>query len=319
MPQGFKRIIPNILVKVQIKIIKRQLYMTLNFRAILTCLLAYLFFDLMSVHVRILSINYSPQELSVYRNVIGVIPAIFYIWYSKELSLKISDYKIEKWKLGIFRGLLIAVAQLCFYTALAKLELATVSALGQVGALFIVLLAIFIYKEKVGLWRWIAVIVGFIGAIIIMKPGTDIFSWYSILPICAAFCYASSIITLRSFKSSVSSAILFLYSATSAAFGAMILAFGSITFTPIRSPMDGLLITSMAVCGGFGVVFLMYAFRNAPSALLAPFSYFGILTSFLIGWMVFDEFPVDTLFPGVILILISGFVIIWRENRASKT
>ena len=297
---------------------KRNFIMTTNFRAIATCLLAYICFDLMSVHVRLLSSNYSPQELSVYRNVIGVIPAIFYMWYSKELSLKISDYKIEKWKLGIFRGLMIAVAQLCFYTALAKLELATVSALGQVGALFIVLLAIFIYKEKVGFWRWAAVIVGFLGAILIMKPGTDIFSWFSILPICAAFCYASSIVTLRSFNSSVSSAILFLYSATSAAFGAMILAFGSITFTPIKSPMDGLLITSMAVCGGFGVVFLMYAFRNAPAALLAPFSYFGILTSFLIGWIVFDEFPVDTLFPGVILILISGFVIIWRENRASK-
>ena len=291
--------------------------MTSNFKAISTCLLAYFFFDIMSVHVRVLSINYSPQELSVYRNVIGVLPAIFYMWYSKELSLKLSDYKIEKWKLGVLRGLIIAIAQLCFYTALAKLELATVSALGQVSALFIVLLAIFIYKEKVGFWRWTAVVVGFLGAVMIIRPGSDIFSWYSILPICAAFCYASSIVTLRSFKSSVSSAILFLYSATSAALGAMVLAFGSIDFTPIKSLVDGLLITSMAVCGGFGVVFLMYAFRNAPAALLAPFSYFGILTSFLIGWIVFDEFPIDTLFPGVILILISGFVIIWRENRKS--
>ena len=291
--------------------------MKTNFRAIATCLLAYLCFDIMSVHVRFLSSNYSPQELSVYRNVIGVLPAIFYMWYSKELSLKISDYKIEKWKLGVFRGLIIAVAQLCFYTALAKLELATVSALGQVSALFIVLLAIFIYKEKVGFWRWTAVIIGLLGALMIIRPGSDIFSWYSILPICAAFCYASSIVTLRSFASSTSSAILFLYSAISAAFGAMVLAFGSISFTPIKSLIDGFLITSMAVCGGFGVVFLMYAFRNAPSALLAPFSYFGILTAFLIGWIVFDEFPIDTLFPGVFLILISGFVIIWRENRKS--
>ena len=298
-------------------VIKRYFTMTTNFRAIATCLLAYLFFDIMGVHVRILSVNYSPQELSVYRNVVGVLPAIFYMWYSKELSIKFSDYKIEKWKLGVLRGFIIAIAQLCFYTALSKLEFATVSALGQVSAFFTVLLAIFIYKEKVGFWRWTALIVGFLGAVMIIRPGSDIFSWYSILPICAAFCYASSIVTLRSFKSSVSSAILFLYSAISAALGAMILAFGSITFTPIKSLIDGLLITSMAVCGGFGVVFLMYAFRNAPAALLAPFGYFGILTSFLIGWIVFDEFPVDTLFPGVILILISGFVIIWRENRKS--
>ena len=68
-------------------------------------------------------------------------------------------------------------------------------------------------------------------------------------------------------------------------------------FYSIKSLIDGLLITSMAVCGGFGVVFLMYAFRNAFSLVLAPFGYFGILTSFLIGWIVFDEFPIDTLFP----------------------
>ena len=148
---------------------KRNFIMTTNFRAILTCLLAYFCFDLMSVHVRILSINYSPQELSVYRNVIGVLPAIFYMWYSKELSLKISDYKIKKWKLGVLRGLIIAVAQLCFYTALSKLELATVSALGQVSALFIVLLAIIIYKEKVGFWRWTAVVIGFLGAMMIIR------------------------------------------------------------------------------------------------------------------------------------------------------
>ncbi len=291
--------------------------MTSNVKAILTCLLAYFFFDIMSVHVRILSINYSPQELSVYRNVIGVLPAIFYLWYSKELSLKISDYKLEQWKLAISRGLVIAIAQLCLYTAIAKLELATVSALGQVSALFTVLLAIFIYNEQVGFWRWTAVIFGFVGALMIIRPGSDIFSWYSILPICAAFCYASSIITLRSFKSSISSAILFLYSAISAAFGAMALAFGSISFSPIKSLIDGILITSMAVCGGFGVVFLMYAFRNAPSALLAPFSYFGILTSFLIGWIVFNEFPVDTLFPGVLLILISRFCYNLAGNKKS--
>ena len=108
---------------------------------------------------------------------------------------------------------------------------------------------------------------------------------------------------------------LFLYSATSAAFGAIVLALASIEFTPIQTWVDGIFIISMSICGGFGVVFLMYAFRNAPSALLAPFSYFGILTSFLIGWLVFNEFPIDTIFPGVILIVLSGLVIIWRENR----
>jgi drug/metabolite transporter (DMT)-like permease len=289
--------------------------MTTNIRAILVCLLAYLCFDLMSVHVRILSASYSPQELSVYRNVLGVLPSILLLMYTRELSFDIKDYKIKKWKLAFGRGLLVALAQLLFYTALADLELATVSALGQTNAIFIVLIAVIFYGEKVGAWRWSAVIIGFGGAVWIMQPGSNMFTWTAALPIGAAFCYAASMVTLRSFDVSTSSAIIYLYSSVAAALGAILLATGTTDFSPIQSISDALLIFSMSLCGGFGVVFLMYAFRQAPASVLAPFSYFGILTAFGLGWIVFDELPLDKLFPGVILIILSGLTILWREER----
>ena len=289
--------------------------MTTNIRAILVCLLAYLCFDLMSVHVRILSVRYSPQELSVYRNVLGVLPSILLLIYTRELSFDIKDYKIKKWKLAFGRGLLVALAQLLFYTALADLELATVSALGQTNAIFIVLIAVIFYREKVGAWRWSAVIIGFGGAVWIMQPGSNMFTWTAALPIGAAFCYAASMVTLRSFDVSISSAIIYLYSSVAAALGAILLATGTTDFSPIQSMSDALLILSMSLCGGFGVVFLMYAFRQAPASVLAPFSYFGILTAFGLGWIVFDELPLDKLFPGVILIILSGLTILWREER----
>ena len=289
--------------------------MTTNIRAILVCLLAYLCFDLMSVHVRILSASYSPQELSVYRNVLGVLPSILLLMYTRELSFDIKDYKIKKWKLAFGRGLLVALAQLLFYTALADLELATVSALGQTNAIFIVLIAVIFYREKVGAWRWSAVIIGFGGAVWIMQPGSNMFTWTAALPIGAAFCYAASMVTLRSFDVSISSAIIYLYSSVAAALGAILLATGTTDFSPIQSISDALLIFSMSLCGGFGVVFLMYAFRQAPASVLAPFSYFGILTAFGLGWIVFDELPLDKLFPGVILIVLSGLTILWREER----
>jgi drug/metabolite transporter (DMT)-like permease len=289
--------------------------MTTNIRAILVCLLAYLCFDLMSVHVRILSASYSPQELSVYRNVLGVLPSILLLMCTRELSFDIKDYKIKKWKLAFGRGLLVALAQLLFYTALADLELATVSALGQTNAIFIVLIAVIFYREKVGLWRWSAVIVGFGGAVWIMQPGSNLFTWSAALPIGAAFCYAASMVTLRSFDVSISSAIIYFYSSIAAALGAILLAIGTTDFSPIQSIGDALLIFSMSLCGGFGVVFLMYAFRQAPASVLAPFSYFGILTAFGLGWIIFDELPIDKLFPGVILIVLSGLTILWREER----
>ncbi|MFL2785644.1 MAG: DMT family transporter [Paracoccaceae bacterium] len=289
--------------------------MTSNVRAILICLLAYLFFDLMAVHVRILSARYSPQELSVYRNVLGIVPTVGLLAYTRELRLELNAYKIKRWKLALGRGFFVALAQLLFYTSLANLELATVSTLGQTNALFVVLLAIIIYREHVGLWSWGAIAIGFTGAVLIVQPGSDVFTWTALMPIGAAFCYASSMVTLRSFDTTISSAVLYLYSATSAAVGAILIAAITIDFSPIQSFKDGLLIFSMSICGSFGVIFLMYAFRNAPAAVLAPFSYFGIITAFCFGWFIFGEFPIDTLFPGIFLIILSGLTILWREQR----
>ena len=289
-------------------------HMSSNIRAILVCLLAYICFDLMSVHVRILSVDYSPQELSVYRNVLGVLPSIVLLAYTRELSFRIGDYKIKKWKLAFCRGLFVAAAQLLFYTALASVELATVSALGQTNAIFIVMIATLVYGERAGIWRWGSVIVGFVGVLLIIRPGSEVFTWTSVFPIGAAFCYAASIVTLRSFDKSTSSAVLYLYSSCSAAIGAILFAAVSTEFTPLQSYKDAVLILSMSICGGFGVVFLMYAFRNAPASVLAPFSYFGIITALAFGWFIFGELPIDTLFPGIIFIIVSGFTILWREK-----
>ena len=134
--------------------------MSSNIRAILVCLVSYVCFDIMSVHVRLLSQTYSPQELSVYRNILGVLPSIALLAYTRELSFRWRDYKITQWKLAFSRGLFVAVAQLLFYTALANLELATVSALGQTNAIFVVILAVVFFRETVGAWRWAAVVIG---------------------------------------------------------------------------------------------------------------------------------------------------------------
>ena len=89
----------------------------------------------MAVQVRYLSNYFSVQELSVYRNILGVLPSILLLIYNKEFTLKLENYKIPQWKLAFIRGLFVAVAQYLFYTSLSNLELATVSALGQTNAL----------------------------------------------------------------------------------------------------------------------------------------------------------------------------------------
>ena len=94
---------------------------------------------------------------------------------------------------------------------MAHLELATVSALSQTAATFIVLLVVELYGVKIGIWRWSAIILGLLGAVIMVRTGSDIFSWSSLFPICAVFCYASATVTMRSFDNSTSKAVVFLY------------------------------------------------------------------------------------------------------------
>ena len=74
--------------------------MNSNIRAILICLVGYFCFDLMAVHIRFLSARYSPQELSVYRNILGILPAIIFLAYGRELTLKLGFYRIAKWRLA---------------------------------------------------------------------------------------------------------------------------------------------------------------------------------------------------------------------------
>ncbi|MFK7875257.1 MAG: DMT family transporter [Paracoccaceae bacterium] len=289
-----------------------------TFIAVMLALTAILGFDMMGVMVRLLSERgYSPSELSAYRNVLGILPSVLVLAWMGELRLSGGAMKVTRWKLALFRGLTVAVAQLCFYTALTLLELATVSALAQTNALFVVLLSVFLLKERVGPWRIFALILGFVGALWVMRPGSDSFSPAAVLPILAAFFYGFSILSVRMFDKGVSNALLYLYASAASAGGAILLALATTGFSPLGQPIEILMIFFMSMAGGTAVLLLMLAYRMAPPSLLAPFSYLSILSAFTLGWVIFGEAPIDTLFPGVLLIIGAGGVIIWRENFVS--
>jgi drug/metabolite transporter (DMT)-like permease len=180
----------------------------------------------------------------------------------------------------------------------------------------VVLLSILVLGERVGLWRWGAVMIGFAGAMLILRPGTEAFQPAALLPIAASACYGLSMVTVRLFDKSVSNALLYLYSAMSSALGAIMLAAFTTEFHPVASLADAGLILLMSLIGGTAVLFLMLAYRLASPSMLAPFGYFGILTAFGFGYVVFGENPAQTLFPGVLLIVGAGIVILWRERPA---
>ncbi len=290
-----------------------------TYLAVILALIAIVGFDTMGIMVRLLGERgYSPAEVSAYRNVLGVVPSLILMWWMGELRNIRHTYKIRRWKLALFRGVTVAFAQLSFYTALNVLELATISALAQTNSLFVVLLSVFLLGERVGLWRIFALVLGFAGAVWVMRPGTDAFTVAALLPVVAAAGYGFSIVSVRFFDSSVSNGLLYLYSTVASASGAIVLALFTSGFRPVENLAELGMIFVGAMSGGTAVLLLMLAYRMAAPSLLAPMQYLGILTAFGFGWLIFDEAPFDKLFPGVLLIVGAGILILWREQKRAQ-
>ncbi|MEM7439942.1 MAG: DMT family transporter [Pseudomonadota bacterium] len=270
--------------------------------------------DGMSAFVKALLPRYDALELSAWRNVIGMLPAIVLLWWMGELKNGVRGLRIRQWRLAYGRGLMVALAQLCYYAALGFEPFALVTALGYTMNLFMVGMSILVLSERVGPWRWAAVVLGFIGAIMIVNPTSANFTIYSVLPICAAFLYALSVVTVRLIDTSVSNALMYMYSALAAALASLVLVAFSDGFSPIVSVVDGLMILTMGILGGCGVLCMLIAVRMAEPSKLAPFNYLGLISAFAMGWLFFGEAPFGDLFPGVILLVGGGLLILWRER-----
>ena len=283
-------------------------------RGVSLALIAFFLFDSMGAIVKYLGDVYPAQQMSMYRNLFGIIPSALVLAFSSAWHAAGRPVLIRQWRLGLLRGAFIAVAQFCFYSSLVHLEFATAVTLSFIAPVFVTMLSIPILGARVGLWRWIAVAVGFMGVLMIMRPGTEVFDIYSVLPLGAALGYALAAVTVRCLDDDVPNATVNLYATVGALVGTVIFVFSTDTYVPIASAHDWAWIVAMGLCGGLAVLFLISAYRTAPPSSIAPFEYFGIPISFTIGYVIFGESPLDKLFPGVLFIVGGGMLIFWRQR-----
>ena len=285
------------------------------FNAIAIILLAIFLFDVMGAIIKHLGTQYPAQQLSMLRNVFGLIPSVLVLFYSSSWREAGRPVRLVQWKLAIARGGFVAIAQFCFYLSLIHMEFATASTIAFSGALFVTLLSIPILGHRVGMWRWSAVGMGFVGIVLVMRPDTDSFNVYALLPACAALGYAASSVTAQLFDKSVPTALINLYALAGALTGAVILVVFTGGYVEVATYQDWLWLLAMGVAGGSAVFCLVTAYRLTAPSNLAPFEYFSIPFAFLLGWMFFDEAPFHRLMPGVFLIIGGGLLIVWRERK----
>lgn len=286
--------------------------------AILISVVALVLFDLMGLLIKYLSASYSAVELSAYRNVFGLIPSFIALWMTASWHQNGRTLAIRQWRLAILRGVAVTFAQLMFYLSLGLMAFATATTISYSTALFTTSLAVPLLGERVGLVRWSAVAIGFVGVLMITRPGADAFEWSALLPIGAAALYAFTAVTARLVDDDVPTPLFNLYSSAAAAVGAIMLALLFGGFSQIASLRDLGLIALMGAFGGSAVLCLVVSFRMTEPSNLAPFTYFGIPIAFGFGWLFFSEAPIDDLFPGVLLLVGGGLLIIYRERRVSR-
>ena len=286
--------------------------------AILISIVAIVLFDLMGLIIKYLSPRYGAAELSAYRNLFGLVPSVIALWMTPSWRQAGRPLRIRQWRLAALRGIAVTFAQFLFYLSLGLMAFATATTISYSTAIFTTALAVPILREQVGWVRWSAVAIGFVGVIWILHPGRDAFSWSLLLPLGAASLYAFSGVTARLIDADVPTPLFNLYSSGTAAFGAMTLAMSLGGFTPVASASDLGFIVLMGLFGGSAVLCLVVAYRMTEPSNLGPFSYFGIPIAFLLGWLFFAEAPFDDLWPGALLIVIGGLMIVYRERRQRR-
>ena len=253
-------------------------------------------------------------QLTLFRNVAAIIPLMLLILFTNEFSTIFKNLGNKFLILSCLRGICFLSMNVFIFISVVNLEFATAMTLTFSSPFFIVILSIILLSEKIGIYRWSAVIIGFVGVVMIMKPTSEIFSFYSIFPVLTAIAWAFTVIILKFIQGNHSTAKIQLYTLIFNVIGGLTLFFVTTGHVEIKNFKDFILMTMTGVLGGTAAILFIYSYRLISASKIASFEYLGIPSSFILGWIFFNEAPWSQLFPGVIVIIFAGMIIIWRDN-----
>lgn len=272
--------------------------------------LSVLFFVLMSVCIKATGDNLPLFQVVFFRNFFALIPLFFVIYF---LKLKIST--INKYPLHLGRAIIGITAMSLFFISIRYVPLVEMQTISFSSVFFISILSVFFLGEKIGYRRIIAVIVGFIGVVIILNPGSAIFSNYSFLPLIASFFLSIAVIFLKKIlltNNNILSVWIF------TAFCTVISLFFYDDTWIWPQGYDLIFMIASGFLGFIAQICLTKSFQMADASLLAPLDFSSVIWSFLIGYIFFQEFiTLNVLFGGLIIIMSVSYIF-YRERVLKK-
>lgn len=288
-------------------------------------------FSLNDVGIKFLSGDFPLHEVVFIRTLIGL--GLFLV-VLMPLNGGLSLMRTNRLGANLVRGLCAVTANLMFFLGLSAMPIADAVAIFFVSPLIITIFSVIFLGEYVGPRRWSAVVLGLIGVVIVIRPGTDAFQIASLLPLIAAVGYGFLHIITRQIRATESAATLTFYTlitflSSSALIGLLL---GHGRYDGYGHPALGfllrewsmpatpdfpifLLIGCASVAGG---MLISEAYRKSDAAFVAPFEYISLPLAIFWGVTVFDEFPDLIAISGMVLIIGSGLYMVWREAQINK-
>ena len=221
----------------------------------------------------------------------------------------------DKPKLQLIRGLILLTANVCFFYSISIISLAKALTLAFIAPLIVTAFSPIFLGEKVGFRRWSAVITGFIGSMVVIRPGFVEINLASLAALGTGVMYGFYLIITRKLSSSDNPLLTLLLTGV---VGAIIISF-VMPFVWIKPTLNQW--SMMAAIGIFacvGHLFIILSLKYADASKLAPFSYFEIVTNIIIGYYFFSDFPDKWTFLGLFIIILSGIYISRRENIVKR-
>ena len=254
-----------------------------------------------------LTMNFPVWEAVFFRAFSGSIISLYFVYHSG-----IGSIKTNKPVRHFIRAFSAVGCVVLYVFGIKYLLLSENIAIAHSAPIIAALLAVPILGEKIGFHRILAIIIGFIGVLLIVKPGTDLFQLKSLLPIGSAIFMASVYLSTRSLMNTESStSIVFYYS--------FALLFTSLIFFPsdfvIPDTFNLILALSLGVMGSIGHYFMSQAARHADVAVTSPFEYTSFIFVGIMGYLFFYEIPSKSVVIGAFLIIISGVYVAYRERK----
>jgi len=277
-------------------------------QAIILNLSAWVILPFMDAIAKYLSAEISFFQITWARyffTVFWTLPFMFF-FFRNNLTLS------ENPKLQILRGITLFAANICFFYSISVISMAKALTLAFVAPLVTAALSPFFLNEKVGIRRWTAILIGFIGSLVVVRPGFLEINLATIAALGTGCFYGVYLVITRKLHSTDNPMLTLLFTGV---VGATIGSF----FVPIVWITPTLIqwfwLALMGIFACFGHILLIYSLKYADASKLAPFGYFEIITNIILGYYIFKDFPDAWTFLGLFIIIVSGIYVIRSEVK----